>query len=62
MKAEETKDALSVEDGEAPKVKPKAVQQESLIDLIGSYGSNEEQALKTKYLHTPASQKKPGKK
>ncbi|KAE9977576.1 hypothetical protein BLS_001285 [Venturia inaequalis] len=60
--AEETKDALSVEDGEAPKAKPKAVQQESLIDLIGSYGSNEEQALKTKYLHTPASQKKPGKK
>lgn len=39
-----------------------AVQQENLMDLIGTYGSNEREATKAKYLHTPASQKKPGKK
>ncbi|TID14356.1 50S ribosomal protein L36 [Venturia nashicola] len=52
--AEETQDALSEETGETPK----AVKQESLMDLIGTYGSNEQQAMKAKYLHTPASQKK----
>ncbi|QDS77930.1 hypothetical protein FKW77_001163 [Venturia effusa] len=57
---EETKDAPP-SDEEASKA-PKAMKQESLMDLIGSYGTNEQQAIKAKYLHTPASQKKQGKK
>lgn len=57
---DETKDALSEASAEA--TPPKAARDESLMDLIGSYGTNEQQALKSKYLHTPQSQKKPGKK
>lgn len=51
-----------MKDEPAEAAAPKVVKEESLMDLIGTYGTNEQQALKSKYLHTPQSQKKPGKK